>query len=156
MKKPKELFYFFSINDAAAFKAALKSTIIPRVTSTQTLLGDVSAQPAAMLNVAFTNTGLKALGVTDNLQDPQFVAGQFADATLLKDDNPATNWVQGFQGTGIHGVFLLASDQDASITDLLATLTSALGSATTEVHRLAGAARPGDQEGHERESIGDE
>lgn len=151
MKKPKELFYFFTINDAAAFKAALKGTIISRVTSTQTLLGDVSAQPSAMLNIAFSNTGLQKLGVTDNLGDSIFTGGQFKDASVLKDDDPATNWVQGFQGTSVHGVFLLASDQDSAISDLLDTITGALGTATTEVHRLQGAARPGDQEGHERE-----
>jgi hypothetical protein len=148
MKKPQELFFFFTINDAASFKTAMRNTIISLVTSTQALLGDAS--PDAMLNVAFSNTGLQALNVTDSLGDSLFSAGQFADASNLKDDNPASNWVEAFQGTSTHGVFLLASDQDDAITSLLETVTSALGSAITETYRLSGAVRPGDEAGHER------
>jgi deferrochelatase/peroxidase EfeB len=153
MKKPQELFFFFQIANAAAFKTALKDEIIPLVTSTATILGPVAQQPKALLNVAFSASGLKTLGVTDDFNDSAFEDGQFADADNLKDDQPATNWVKGFQGTNVHGVFLIASDDAAFITESLKNVTTAFGSAITEVHRLQGAARPGDQEGHERESL---
>jgi Dyp-type peroxidase family len=153
MKKPQELFFFFKIANSAAFKKALKAKIIPLVTSTATILGPVAQQPKALLNVAFSASGLKALNVTNNLGDSAFTAGQFANAANLKDDKPATNWVKGFQGTNIHGVFLIASDNAAFITESLKNVTTAFGSAITEVHRLQGAARPGNQAGHEREFL---
>jgi deferrochelatase/peroxidase EfeB len=150
MKKPKELFFFFTIKNAPAFKAALRK-LIPSITSTQTLLGNTPTPPDAMLNIAFSNTGLKTLNVTDNLGDSLFTAGQFADAANLKDDNPAKNWVKAFQGTSTHGVFLIASDQDMAITARLNQITTSFGSAIMETYRLSGAARPGPQAGHERE-----
>jgi Dyp-type peroxidase family len=149
MKKPKELFFFYSINNATAYKAALKKTVVPLVTSTATLIGPASGQPAALVNVAYSQSGLKKLNVNDNLGDSVFAAGQFADAANLKDNAPATNWVKAFQGTSVHGVFLIASDQDASINSTLSTITTAFGSAITESHRISGAARPGNQAGHE-------
>jgi hypothetical protein len=151
MNKPKELFFFYTINDAAAYKAALTKTILPLVTSTSVLLGPASGQPAAMLNVAYSNTGLKALNVNDDLGDQFFNAGQFDGSQVLGDDDPATNWVKAFQGTSLHGVFMIASDSDDSINDTLSTITTALGPAITEAHRIEGALRPGDQAGHERQ-----
>jgi hypothetical protein len=150
MKKPKELFLFYTINNATAYKAALKKTVIPLVTSTATLIGPVSGQPQALLNLAYSSTGLKKLNVNDDLGDSVFAAGQFADAANLKDDAPATNWVQAFRGTSVHGVFLIASDKDASINATLTKITTAFGKAITETHRISGAARPGVEVGHER------
>lgn len=152
MKKPKELFFFYTINNAAAYKAALKKTVVPLVTSTATLIGPASGQPAALVNVAYSQSGLKKLNVNDNLGDSVFSAGQFADAANLKDNAPTTNWVKAFQGTSVHGVFLIASDQDASINSTLSKITTAFGTAITETHRINGAARPGNQAGHERMS----
>lgn len=151
MNKPKELFFFYTINDAAAYKAALTKTIVPLVTSTSVLLGPASGQPAAMLNVAYSNTGLKALNVTDDLGDQFFSAGQFDGSQVLGDDDPAANWVKAFQGTSVHGLFMIASDSDDSINDTLSTITAALGPAITEAHRVEGNLRPNDQAGHERQ-----
>ncbi|EEB98446.1 hypothetical protein MPER_02040, partial [Moniliophthora perniciosa FA553] len=67
MKKDKELFFFFGIQDAAAFKSKLVSDIHGLVTSTTQLL-DVALQPVTAVNIAFSQTGLTALGVTDDLQ----------------------------------------------------------------------------------------
>jgi hypothetical protein len=100
---------------------------------------------------SYSNSGLKKLNVTDDLGDAVFNAGQFADAANLKDDNPSANWVKAFQGTSVHGVFLIASDSDLSILATLAKITLAFGGAITETHRVTGAARPGAQAGHERE-----
>ena len=51
MKKNKELFWFFSIEDTTAFKAHLKDDIHPLVTSTTQLLS-VDTQPDTALNIA--------------------------------------------------------------------------------------------------------
>ncbi|KAF8590826.1 fungal peroxidase [Ramaria rubella] len=147
MKKLQELFFFFSINDAAAFKAKLGSDIHPLITTTTQML-NVSAQPNTAVNVAFSQIGLTTLGVTDDLGDPLFSAGQEADATALGDPG-TTNWVSAFLGQGIHGVFLLASDTVDNVNGELSNIQSILGDSITEIYSLQAAARPGDQQGHE-------
>ena len=151
MKKNKEMFFFFSIQDATAFKSKLASDIQALVTTTNQLLS-VNTQPTTAVNIAFSNSGLKALGMNDNLGDSDFASGQFADASNLGDPG-TSNWVSGFAGTGVHGVFLLASDTVENINDELANIQRILGDSISELHRLDGAARPGDQEGHERGSF---
>ncbi|KAJ6563614.1 fungal peroxidase [Mycena vulgaris] len=135
MKKNKELFYFFSIADATDFKSKLASDILPLITTTTQLL-DVSTQPVTALNIAFSQTGLTALGVTDSLGDTVFAGG-------------STNWVPEFAGTGIHGVLLFASDTEANVNTAVSNLESALGASITKVYSLSGAARPGPEAGHE-------
>jgi hypothetical protein len=148
MKKKKELFYFFTINDGAAFKKALVGDISALITSTTQLLS-VSTQPITAVNIAFSQKGLNALNVTGKIGDDFFTAGQLPDAGFLGD--PGTgNWVQAFTGSGVHGVFLLASDTIDNVNDELTNIQNICGSSITEVHRLLGEARPGDQEGHER------
>ncbi|KAF5367752.1 hypothetical protein D9758_009862 [Tetrapyrgos nigripes] len=147
MKKNKELFFFFGIKNATDFKSKLSSDIAPLITPTNALLPG-STPPDTAVNIAFSKTGLDTLGVTDDLGDISFNGGQFTDATALGD--PGTgNWVPGFAGTNIHGVLLLASGTVDNINDELASIQSALGDSITEIYRLQGAARPGDQEGHE-------
>ncbi|KAJ7205969.1 dye-decolorizing peroxidase precursor [Mycena pura] len=145
-QKNKELFFFFKVNDAATFKAKLASDIIPLITTTTEVLSE-DTQPVTAVNLAFSNTGLVALGVDDELGDPDFVAGQFSEATSVGDD-PST-WNPAFAGTNIHGVFLLASDTVDNLNAELASIQSILGSSVTELYSLQGAARPGDEEGHE-------
>jgi hypothetical protein len=149
MKKPVEHFYFFKINDAAQFKTALKSQL-SLITSAATLISPPSQQPAAYVNIAFSQSGLTALGVTDSLGDANFAAGQFADASNLKDDTSV--WQSQFKGTSIHGVILVGSDVGTNIQDTFQTAIQALGNSASIVFQLDGAARPGDQAGHERES----
>ncbi len=108
MKKQLETFYFFHINDATSFKTALKS-YVPTITSTATLLSPASSQPLAFVNMAFSSSGLKELGITDNLGDQQFSSGMYADATNLGDS--LSNWKSTYAGTNIHGVFLIGTDQ---------------------------------------------
>jgi hypothetical protein len=151
MKKNKELFFFFSIVNAKAFKAKLKSTILPLVTTTSQLL-DVSKQPTTALNIAFSQTGLLALNVTDSLGDPAFAAGQAAANATLGD--PGTkNWVPQFVGTSIHGVILLASDSIVNLETELLKVQLALGTSIKELYTLQAAARPGSEQGHERERL---
>jgi DyP dimeric alpha+beta barrel domain len=147
MKKNKEVFYFFHINNVATFKKKLK-ILAPLVTTTTQLL-DIAEQPNALVNIAFSQTGLTALGVNDTLGDPAFTNGQFLDAGNLGD--PGTvNWVPAFKGTNVHGVILLASDSDNLINIELAAVNVLFGSSITKVHSLQGQVRPGDQQGHER------
>ncbi|KAF7357447.1 Dye-decolorizing peroxidase [Mycena sanguinolenta] len=146
MAKHTELFYFFAVNDAATFKEKLASKILPLITSTTEILS-VDTQPITAVNIAFSNTGLVALGVTDDLGDPDFVSGQFNETSTI-GDNPSL-WDPAFAGTSIHGVFLLASDTVDNVNAELANIQSILGASITEIHSLQGAARPGDQQGHE-------
>ncbi|KAJ7676056.1 dye-decolorizing peroxidase precursor [Mycena polygramma] len=146
MHKNKELFFFFGVNDAATFKSKLSSSILPLITSTTEILS-VDTQPVTAVNLAFSNTGLLALGVNDDLGDPDFTAGQFSETSTI-GDNPSL-WDPAFAGTSIHGVFLLASDTLDNINTELANIQSILGSSITEIHRLQGAARPDSEEGHE-------
>nr|UQK85136.1 dye decolorizing peroxidase [uncultured fungus] len=147
MSKKRELFFFFSIADPKLFKSHLASDVLPLVTSTTQLLS-VSTQPKTALNIAFSQTGLTALGATQSLGDSLFSSGQFSGASGLGDPG-TTNWVAAFAGTRIHGVFLLASDTQANIDSTLASLKTALGTSIKEVYSLQGAARPGNQAGHE-------
>ncbi|KAJ7698702.1 dye-decolorizing peroxidase precursor [Mycena rosella] len=146
MLKNMELFFFFGIANATDFKAKLKSDILPLVTSTTQLL-DNSTQPITALNIAFSQTGLLALNVTDSMSDVPFAGGQAVDPNL--GDPGTTNWVPEFVGTNIHGVILLASDTLDNINSQLASLKSALGDSVTEIYSLQGAARPDNEKGHE-------
>lgn len=149
MKKPLELFYFFQIKDPKAFKPLFVKFIVPLVTSAAVILSPPANQPDALLNVGFSNRGLTALGISgSSLGDSLFTAGQFAGANGLRD--VPSNWDPAFSGTNIHGVFLIASDKQAFIDDLLNTITSDLAGTIVEITRVQGAARPGFQAGHER------
>ena len=116
MQKTKEKFVFFHINDAAAFKSVLKTYAAANITSIATLMGPTTAQPQAFVNLAFSQFGLTALGVTDNLGDAVFTNGQFADAGNLGDDT--STWDPAFAGTNVHGVFLIGSD-DVSLSPVM-------------------------------------
>jgi hypothetical protein len=151
MKKNQELFYFFSIADAADFKPKLASDIVPLITTTSQLL-DVSTEPTTLVNIAFSQSGLTTLNVTDALGDSAFTGGQFKDLKTLGDPG-STNWVPEFAGTGIHGVLLFASDTVDNINTAVASLEAALGDSITKVYSLQAAARPGAEAGHEREYL---
>ncbi|PSR74716.1 hypothetical protein PHLCEN_2v9595 [Hermanssonia centrifuga] len=150
MKKQLETFYFFHINDPASFKTALNS-YVPTITSTATLLSPASSQPLAFVNIAFSSTGLQALGITDDLGDSQFSSGMYADATNLGDS--LSTWESPFAGTNIHGAFLIGTDklapQNSYVSFYVSGIVSTFGSSITEVDRIDASARPGDEAGHE-------
>jgi Dyp-type peroxidase family len=150
MRKKAEVFYFFHINDAKGFKKGLK-ILAANVTSTFQLL-NVSTQPVTAVNVAFSQTGLQALQIRDSLGDTAFTGGQFADANNLGDPGHI-HWVDAFKGTSIHGFFIIASHTVDPINAEVATIEALFGSAITKKYSLPGAARPGAQLGHERESF---
>nr|WAW38280.1 DyP-type peroxidase [Auricularia auricula-judae] len=149
MKKNRQAFYFFSITNPKQFKTALKTVIGPLLTSTQRLL-NVTHQPIVALNIAFSQSGLTTLNITDDLGDAPFAAGQFADADFLGD--PGTkNWKPAFQGTKVHGVLLMASDKQLFI-QLMITLVNGLLESTKIIKKeylLNGNVRPGAEAGHE-------
>ncbi|KAJ7603225.1 DyP-type peroxidase [Mycena polygramma] len=147
MKKNQQLFYFFTIADAKDFKSKLSSDIHPLITSTSQVL-NVSTEPTTLVNIAFSQTGLTALNVTDSLGDDFFTGGQFQDLNNLGDPG-STNWVPQFTGTDIHGVLLFASDTVDNINATVSSLESSMGSSMTKVYSLQAAARPGDEAGHE-------
>ncbi|CAK5272095.1 unnamed protein product [Mycena citricolor] len=147
MRKSSETFYFFSVNDGSAFKKSFRSGVFPLITTTTQLLS-VSTQPTTALNVAFSQTGLLALNITDDLGDTPFTTGQHADISNIGDASDA-NWVPAFAGTTIHGVFLFASDTQANIDAEIANVEGILGSSITKLHAIQGAARPGAEAGHE-------
>lgn len=151
MKKPAEHFYFFHINDVAAFKNVLKNDIVPRITSVETLVSPPAEQPPAYVNIAFSQSGLTALGITEALNDGAFAKGQFADASNLRDDT--AQWAAPFKGTSIHGVILVGSDRDTNIEQTFAEFKSAFLASVSVVFSLDGAARQGSQEGHERKVL---
>ncbi|KAF9498322.1 dye decolorizing peroxidase [Pleurotus eryngii] len=149
MKKPKQLFFFYSIRDPKKFKQVLAELIYPHITTTSQLICTTCPQPKALLNVAWTSKGLNKLNVFDNNLDPFFNMGQVPDANALGDNNPPQNWVPGLYMDKTDGVFLIASKDWAPIDSLLAQILSWLGSSIVEVHRLKGAHRTGAWEGHE-------
>ncbi|KAF5375779.1 hypothetical protein D9757_008977 [Collybiopsis confluens] len=146
MKKHTELFLFFKIQNVKAFKSQLGAKILPLITSTTKLLS-VSTQPTTAVNIAFSQRGLTALGVTDNLGDSDFSSGQFSGASSLGDQT--SNWVPQFSGTDIDGVLLLASDTIDNVNTMLSNIETAVNGSVSEVYRIQGAARPGSEQGHE-------
>ncbi|KAJ7886486.1 fungal peroxidase [Mycena leptocephala] len=144
MRKPVELFFFFSISNTKAFKAKLKRDILPLITTTTQIFNNETAAPSTLVNIAFSQTGLFALNLTgdaNNLNDPAFAAGQVNDVKNLSDPG-TTNWVPQFVGTSIHGVILFGSDTEKSINRTLASLQSKLGNTIVEKYSLRGAMRP--------------
>ncbi|KAJ7636985.1 fungal peroxidase [Roridomyces roridus] len=147
MKKNTEFFLFFTITDVAKFKQKLKSSVLPMVTSTTQVLN--TANPiSTMLNIAFSQTGLSALKVAGGLNDPDFSAGQLANAVALGDPG-SDNWVSAFKSTSIHGVILLASDTTDNLQSTVASVRRALAGTINEAYSLNAAARPGSMQGHE-------
>jgi hypothetical protein len=151
MKKQIELFVFFTITDATTFKGELASDVIELITPTTSVLPGAS-QPDAMLNLAFSQSGLTALGNQDDLGDSFFKNGQFADAVDLGD--VTSNWDEEFAGTTIHGVFLIASDNHVSVKNMYNALKKEyLGDSIEVATTILGTVRPGDEAGHEREVL---
>ncbi|KIP02827.1 DyP-type peroxidase [Phlebiopsis gigantea 11061_1 CR5-6] len=146
MKKQTERLVFFQINSASGFRSALK-TYLPQITSTATLISPAANQPLAFVNIGFSQTGLTALGITDDLNDAEFASGMWADAANLGDD--PSKWVSPFKGTAIHGVFVLGSDQASYLDQYQSAISSTFGSSISVLTTISGAARPGDQAGHE-------
>ncbi|KAJ6522265.1 fungal peroxidase [Mycena capillaripes] len=151
MTKPVELFFFFGISNATAFKPKLKRDILPLLTSTTQIFNNDTPAASTLVNIAFSHTGLVSLNLTgdaNNLNDPPFAAGQVNDVKNLGDPG-TTNWVPQFVGTNIHGVIIFSSNTEHNINSTLASLQSKLGNSIAEIYSLRGAMRPPPNKGHE-------
>lgn len=100
------------------------------------------------------------LGITDDIGDGPFTAGQFAGAEGLHDKGTTTNgafqpnWDPAFLN-GVHGMIIVAGDCQSTVDERLLEATSILqlggpNATCHDVLRLHGAVRPGDQNGHEQ------
>jgi hypothetical protein len=82
LQKKWERFVFFSINDVAAFKRVLRSTIAPRITTTELvhqrelllqtrkMQGQTGLLPLVGVNIGFAQTGIQTLLPGVDLQVP--------------------------------------------------------------------------------------
>ncbi|EJD36462.1 DyP-type peroxidase [Auricularia subglabra TFB-10046 SS5] len=147
MHKQKQLFYFFAINDVSAFKTHLAADVAPVVASV-TQVSNINTQPLVAFNIAFSHSGLVALGVTDDLGDAIFRDGQAADAANSFNESTAS-WIPQFVGTGIHGVILLASDATGLVDQQVSSIESTFGYSISKVYSVSASIRPGAEAGHE-------
>ena len=120
MRKNKELFAFFrmscsltsgdlfaygsaDIDNPTSFKTKMQTDIASLITSTAQLISPQFDSPHC-INLAFSATGLNAIGVTDDLRDSPFSGGQFADASNLvstpRQSQCVTNVTPGRPGNG--------------------------------------------------------
>ncbi|KAG8742055.1 hypothetical protein FRC10_002081, partial [Ceratobasidium sp. 414] len=107
--------------------------------------------PLPLLNIAFSQQGLNALGIKDDIGDAAFSKGQLADAQTLGDQGTTTNrgfdphWEPAFKNR-IDGVLLAAGESWNTVDLVVKTALDTLGQSVTVVYSLKGAVRPGDQE----------
>ncbi|KAF8480542.1 Dyp-type peroxidase [Gautieria morchelliformis] len=160
--KRVENFIFFTIAQGAAFRKVVGSqafmALITSAADVQGFRQHISAQkakyqgkicpllPHSAVNIAFTQSGLNLLGLTDNLGDPAFTAGQFQHAQQLGDNVP--DWLPAFKGD-MHGIILIAGDCEASVLATEAKLLLLLGHTIKQVFKVNGVVRPGAEKGHE-------
>jgi len=171
LPKKYETFLFFDITDAAQFRQRLKN-IIPLITTTTQALADHSAiaehkakggQGLLKLvgtNIAFSHTGLTVLGITDDLGDPIFSAGQLADASASFKNNGIADpgvvtgtttdpaWEPAFKQQ-IHGCILVTGESKLTISERLLELETILIGTFKTVIQVEGNVRPGAEAGHE-------
>ncbi|KAH7096160.1 DyP-type peroxidase [Auriculariales sp. MPI-PUGE-AT-0066] len=142
MRKNLQLFYFFQIDEAASFKQTLNhETMINLITPVSVML-DPGTQPQVAVNIAFSQAGLQALGITGDLQDEPFANGQMQDASNLGDPG-TTNWKPTFTDpSNLHGVFIIASDKQIKIDAMVATLELGFGKSQHNLYKLQGNVRP--------------
>jgi hypothetical protein len=143
LQKKWERFVFFSITDAPAFKNVLRSSIAPRITSSQLVLqrefllqtrklrGETGQLPLPGVNLGFTQSGLQTLLPGVDLTDPSFAAGGTANANDVGDpvdqNRRPTTWDPQFLGATIHGVFLITGGTEDEVDTEWSALSSMLG-----------------------------
>ncbi|KAG9086724.1 hypothetical protein FRC07_013004, partial [Ceratobasidium sp. 392] len=163
LPKKKEEFVFFVIKNAAHFKATLPHLKIASTADVQRshqAISDARGEnpggliPLPLLNIAFSQQGLNALGIKDDIKDFAFSKGQLADAEKLGDQGTASDtgfdphWEPAFKGR-IDGVLLAAGESWKTVNDVVKTALDTLGHSVHIVYKLKGAVRPKDQKGHE-------
>ncbi|QRV92073.1 Dye-decolorizing peroxidase msp1 [Ceratobasidium sp. AG-Ba] len=163
LPKTFEHFFFFTIVKPDTFKENLSSlqftTSDDIVKAREAILGLKAKTPGErlqlkLLNVAFSQKGLDALGIEGDLNDEAFTKGQLQDALALGDapamhgDPNKPNWKPAYFER-IDGVFLAAGDCFTRTVEVLNDALNKLQGSVKEVYRLNGNTRPGDQRKNE-------
>ncbi|KAI1110097.1 hypothetical protein F5Y14DRAFT_430250 [Nemania sp. NC0429] len=173
--KKNESFLFFRIKagKASAFRHDLRS-FIPLVTTTSEAKdfhhkikehkkeAAKHGRPRPMIensgvNIGFSQKGLDALGITDDIGDDGFKNGMLADAADLQDD--LADWDHNFKKE-IHGVIVATANNEnvleRTFNDIKKIFQVGHKDATiAEVTFLAGHTRPGSESGHEHFGFND-
>jgi len=108
---------------------------------------NVSTQPLVAVNVAFSQSGLNALNVNDNIGASELSGGMYSQNFILGDTN--SSWLPQLTGTTIHGVFMIVSDTTARVNQQMTALQNTLGSSIVTRHTLLGESRASPNEGKE-------
>ncbi|QRV75637.1 Dyp-type peroxidase family [Ceratobasidium sp. AG-Ba] len=163
LPKKKEEFVFFVIKNAEQFKKALPRLKIATTGDVQRALKAIDEgrkqRPGELvhlpfLNIAFSQQGLNALGIKDNIGDTAFTHGQLADAETLGDQGTQTDtgfdpkWQTAFKHR-IDGVLLAAGESWKTVNDVVKEALEILGHSIQVVYSLKGSVRPGEEKGHE-------
>ncbi|KAI1346831.1 hypothetical protein F5Y01DRAFT_319408 [Xylaria sp. FL0043] len=173
--KKNELFFFFRVRAgrASSFREDLR-LFIPLVTSTTEAkkfhhsIKEGKKEAAEQkkqfplidnsgVNIAFSQKGLVALGITDDIGDDVFKKGMLADAGNLGDD--LSEWDADFKKE-IHGVIAITSNNKIILERALDHVKKIfrigqMDAAIDEVTRLLGQTRPGTENGHEHFGFND-
>ena len=157
LQKDAEAFIFFTIDDVAAFKKALRNAILPLVTSAKDVrrrerqIADAKAAGLKTrflflgLNIGFTSAGLTKLGAPTAGMDPAFVAGAHTREGVTGDD--LTLWPEAYAGGDIDGGLLITAPNRAAVTTHANSVLALLGATIKALPWEEGATRP--QRGHE-------
>ncbi|KAK5635331.1 hypothetical protein RRF57_011043 [Xylaria bambusicola] len=173
--KKAELYFFFRIKagEGSRFREDLRS-LIPLITTTteakkfhQTIKeGKKEAAEEGRhfpliensgVNVSFSQKGLVALGISDDIGDNVYRNGMLADAKALGDD--LTEWDPNFK-KDIHGVFDITANSmvvlDKTLDHIKKIFRFGHKDATIEeATQLRGHVRPGPESGHEHFGFND-
>jgi Dyp-type peroxidase family len=178
LPKKTETFFFFQIDDGKVdeFRAQL-AQLIPLIRTAAQALDDHKRirksqkdaehkkEPKPLLklsgvNIAFSHSGLKKLGITDDIGDGPFNSGMLATAQRLGDRGVTTSenkfspsWDPAFKQE-IHGVILITGDRHETVQATLEPikklfLVGEFNAIIYQILSLTGDVRPGSEKGHE-------
>jgi Dyp-type peroxidase family len=163
LQKNSENFIFFKIQDAQAFKNAMKANVIGRITTALLVREreeinqrrEQQNEPPVDhwlgLNLSFTKDGLTQLLGTNRPQlDPSFERGAADPATISALNDPATStWVKKFLSDRIDGVFFITGPDKPFVESHSSELLKSLGNSISVVYSEIGNVRPDAERGHE-------
>jgi len=165
LPKKVEEYVFFQITDTHLFKKQLNQ-VIPYITTMAEVQHDLDLIAAHKkldkntlikltgTNISFSQFGLTKLGITEDLGDVTFKAGQAKDAEALGDKGTGTgdsfvpNWDQGFKNQ-IDGLLLFSAESKETLAERRAELHKVLHGCYHVVEALFCNVRPGAEKGHE-------
>ncbi|KAI1172119.1 hypothetical protein F4777DRAFT_562962 [Nemania sp. FL0916] len=175
MGKKNESFLFFRVvpGHASAFRRDLRA-LIPLITDTNEAkkfhetIRELKREAAKKghprhmiensgVNISFSQKGLVALGISDDIGDDGFKNGMLADAVDLGDD--LTEWDDSFKEE-IHGVIVATANSKSVLDATFHKIRNIFhvghkDAAIEEVAFLAGRVRPGAESGHEHFGFND-